>query len=64
MNDVLLLERQKIMKYPYVKRVKTIQKAYDFLEYLEDMIFVKNDKKNPDTDYVDRKTFKKLIAKK
>lgn len=64
MNDVLVLERQKILKYPYVKSVETLQKAYDYLEYLEDMIFVRNDKKNPDIDCVDRKVFKKIISKK
>ena len=63
MNDILLLERQKIMKYPHTKKIETLQKAYDFLEYLEDMIFVQNDKQNPDTSYVDRKTFKKALKK-
>jgi hypothetical protein len=64
MNDTLVLERQKILKYPYTKKVETLQKAYDFLEYLEDIIFVQNDKKNPDTSCVDKATFKKILTKK
>jgi len=63
MNDILVLERQKIMKYPHTKKIETLQKAYDFLEHIEDMMFVQQDKHTPDTSYVDRKTFKKALKK-
>lgn len=64
MNDVLVLEKQKILKYPYLKRIEAIQKAYDFLEYMEDLIFVQKDKNSPDAKYVSRNVFKKAISQK
>lgn len=64
MNDTLVLERQKLLKYPYAKKIETIQKAYDFLEYMEDLIFVQKDKKDPNKQYVSRNVFKKAISHK
>jgi hypothetical protein len=64
MNDILVLEKQKLLKYPYTKRIEAIQKAYDFLEYMEDLIFVQQDKNSPDKDCVSRSVFKNAISQK